>query len=188
MYRAIATLQMTASTLQLSGGLEQSEYSRIMAQLRQVTDELAAVERRMGNTKADPIDFAGMLRDAVAMTSQPADRNGKGVVLQAPKDVMVEGPADDLHDLVGSLVEYARTVGPDPVDLRAQVNYTSDQTRAVCVTELVIQSPDVPDFLRRKLWDTVRIRRGQVSVITEPECCRIGFTLPIERRLGTVLG
>jgi len=108
--------------------------------------------------------------------------------VQVPEYVMVQGPAHDLRDLVCSLAEYALTVARDPVDLRAQVMYTSNQGRGVCATELVIQSPDVPDFLRRKLWDAVRIRHGEVSVVLEPERCRVKFTLPIERRSGTILG
>jgi hypothetical protein len=93
-----------------------------------------------------------------------------------------------LHDLLSSLVEYARTVGRDPIELRAQVMHKSGDDRAMCLTELVIQSPDVPDFLRRKLWDSARTRRGEVSVISEPECCRVEFALPVERRSEFALG
>ncbi len=40
MYAAVATLQMAARRLQLSGELDQSKYARMMSQLREVTDEL----------------------------------------------------------------------------------------------------------------------------------------------------
>lgn len=178
MYAAVATLQMAARQLQLSGELDRSKYSRIMAQLREVADELTAFERRTGKQKADPVNFTAMLREAVAI----AGHDGNGIVMQLAEDVMVEGPANDLRDLVCCLVEYALSVGRGPADLRAQVKQTSNQLRAMCATELAIPSPDVPDFLRRRLWDAVRTRRGEVSVICEPEHCRIEFTLPIERR------
>jgi hypothetical protein len=187
MHPAIAMLQTTAQALEVSRGLDQSTCSRIMGQLHRITDELVAVERRAGNQKADPVDFTEILRDALATGSYGVvddHRAGK----QIPEDVYVEGPGHDLRDLICSLVEYARSVGPDPVDLHAQVNYTSDQNRAVCMTELAVGTATVPDFLQRKLWETIRIRRGVISVISGPQGCSIRFSLPIERRLGTVLG
>ncbi len=97
-------------------------------------------------------------------------------------EIMVEGPARDLRDLLCCLLEYALSVGRNPIDLRVAIKGMSSAARKVCATELVVQSRDVPDFLRRKLWETIRARRGEVSVVIEPECCRLGFTLPIERR------
>jgi hypothetical protein len=79
-------------------------------------------------------------------------------------------------------MEYALTVARGPIDLHAEIKRESNNVRAVCATELLIQSSDVPDFLRRKLWDTIGKRRGEHSIILEPECCRVRFTLPIERR------
>jgi hypothetical protein len=182
MHAAVATLQMAARQSQLDGGLDQSKYSRIMTQLRQVADQLTAVDQRAGKQKADPVNLTEMLRDALAAASPAVAQNG--VAMPEPEEAMVEGPANDLRDLVSSLFEYALTVGPKPIDLRTQIKQTSPQPRAMYATELVIQSPDVPDFLRRKLWDAVRIRRGEVSVISEPDRCRIEFMLPVERRLA----
>jgi hypothetical protein len=178
MYAAVATLQMAARQLQLGGGLDPSKYGRIVTQLREVTDQLTAVHRRAGNQKTDPVNFTEMLREAMA-TASPGSN---GIAMPVLEDVMVEGPANDLRDLLSSLFEYALTVGRDPIDLRTQVRQTGPQLRPVYATELVIQSPDVPDFLRRKLWDAVRVRRGEVCVISEPERCRVEFALPIERR------
>jgi hypothetical protein len=90
--------------------------------------------------------------------------------------------------MVCGLIEYAFTFARDPIVLRTDIKYPGNQARAVCSTELAIQSSDVPDFLRHKLWEVVRSRGGEVSVVSEPECCRVVFTLPVERRLGTVLG
>jgi hypothetical protein len=187
MHTAITTLEMAARTFHLSGNLDKAQYRHILAQLREVMDELSAVERRTGNpiTEGEPVDLSQLLRAAVAGS---VDQNGDGALKQIAEGVFVEGPRHDLHDLIGSLVEFARGVGPDPIDLWAQVKYADHQLRAACMVELVVQSPDIPDFLRRRLWDTVRVRRGEVSVTYEPKGCRIGFTLPIERRLGTVLG
>jgi len=179
---AVATLQMAARQLQLSGGLERCEYSRIMTRLREVTDELSAVERRTGKQKPDPVDFTVILRAALATASPLVDRHQSGFALSLPEGIMVEGPSHDLRDLLCSLFEYALSVGRDPIDLRVEVGCRHSKGREMCATELAVESSDLPDFLRRKLWDAIRMRRGEVSITAEPARCRIGFTLPIERR------
>ena len=189
MHTAITALQTAARRLQLFGGLEQSQCSQIMTQLREVADQLHALERRRGEEKADPVNFTDLVRRALGAASVPAaGRAARTAILQVPEDVIVEGPAHDLRDLVCSLIEYAFTVTRNSIELRADIRYTGNQARAVCSTELTLQSSDVPDFLRQKLWEVVRVRRGEVSVVSEAECCRVIFTLPVERRLGTVLG
>lgn len=182
MYAAVAALQMTARRLQLSGGLDQSKYDQIISQLRQITDELTDSDRRAGKQKLDPVNFFDMVRDTVATASAEGHPDINRVAMQLVQDVMVEGPAHDLRDLLRSLFEYALGVGQDPITLRVEVKCTGEPAREMCLTELAIHSPNVPDFLQRKLWNTVRARRGEVSVISEPERCRIGFTLPVERR------
>jgi hypothetical protein len=190
MHAAVATLQKGARQLQLSGELERSDYSGIVTQLRQVAEGLTALERRTGKQKAVSVNYTEMLHAAIATASTSVGQDETGGGMPVPDGIMVEGPAHDLHDLLSSLVEYARTVGGDPIELRAQilhqVLHKGGDDNGVCATELVIQSPDLPDFLRRKLWDAARVRRGQVSVISELECCRVGFTLPVERRLAAV--
>ncbi len=188
MYAAVATLQMAARQLQLSGAADRSKYSRIMSQLREVTDELTALERRAGKQKADPVNITEMLRTAAAMAAPAPDRDRKRIAIQAAEDVIVEGPAHDLRDLICSMLEYAFTVGCDAVDLRVDTTRKCNELRDMCSIEMVIQSTDVPDFLRGKLWNTVRIRRGEVSIVSEAQRCRIGFTLPVERRLAATNG
>jgi hypothetical protein len=178
---AVKSLQMAARRLQLSGNLDQSEYARMMSRLREVTDELGASERRAVKQNAEPVNYTELLLDATAAASQPNIQ--RGIAMQLPGDITVEGPAQDLRDLICCLMEYALTVARDPIALHAEIKCDSNNVRAVCATELLIQSSDVPDFLRRKLWDTVGKRRGEYSVILEPECCRIRFTLPVERRM-----
>jgi len=95
---------------------------------------------------------------------------------------MVQGPAHDLRDLLSSLVEYASAVGAKPLALHARIRHDVGASKAACTTELVVQSPDLPDFLRRKLWDAARVRGGEVSVISEPTLCRVEFTIPIDHR------
>lgn len=186
MHAAVATLQRAARQMQLSGNLERSEYGRIVTQLRDVADTLAGFERRTGKQKAAPVDFSAMLHRAAAPASPSAGECDATPLV--PEGVMVEGPAHDLQDLLAGLVDYARTTGGDAVELRAQIKYTNGETRAVCVTELVVHSPNVPDFLRRMLWEAASSRHGEVSVVCEPQLCRIEFILPIERRLGIALG
>jgi hypothetical protein len=167
---AAATLLMAAQRLQHGGALDRANYGRIVSQLREVTDQLTALEKRSGNQEARPVNYTAMLRDTAAMTSPLSE------------EIMVEGPAHDLHDLLCVLAEYALTAGHNPIDVRLEVNRKKNEAKEMCVTELVVHSSDIPDFLRRKLWEAVRIRRGEVSVIAEPERCRIEFKLPIERR------
>ena len=188
MHAAIAALETAARQLELSGGLEHSQYSQIVAQLREVSDQLNALERRKAEEKAAPVNFTDLVRGALVAASDPAGPAAAAAIVQVPEDVMVKGPAHDLRDIVGGLVEYAGTVARDPIELRMDIRYTGNQAAAVCSTELAIQSPDVPDFLRQKLWDVVSGRRGEVSIVSASECCRVVFTLPVERRLGTVLG
>jgi len=176
MYATVATLQMAAQRMQLSGELDQSKCRRIMSQLRQVADELIDSERRLGKQKANPVNFSAVMHDAAA------GQDKRRIVMRLADEIMVEGPGHDLHDLLCSLFEHALTVGCEPIDARVEVKCVDNPVRDVCSTELCIQSPDLPDFLQRKLWDAVRARRGEVSLISEPERCRIGFTLPIERR------
>jgi hypothetical protein len=160
MHAAIATLQKVARQFERSGDMDGSRCSRIMAQLRDVDTELDAVERRRGHREADTIDLIAILREAAA----------------------VAGPAGDLRELVSCLLNYALAVGRGGTTLRTQIKHVGKQARPVCATELTISSAEVPDFLRRRLWDAVRVRRGEVSIVSEPDCCRVEFTLPIERR------
>ena len=181
MHSAVAALQKTARQLQLSGGLEPSKYSRIMSQLREVTNELSASERQMKNRKAAPVNYTVLLREAMPANSADADPSGSQRAISA-EDILVEGPAQDLRNAIGSLIEFASAAGRDGLDLRVELKRGSDQARDVCTTELAVRSPDVPDFLRRRLWDAVRLRRGEVSVVSEPNGSRVTFTLPVERR------
>jgi hypothetical protein len=177
MQAAIATLELAARSLQRAEELDRSKYSHVMAQLRQVMDKLAAAERRTGNSRAGPVDFTRMLRDAAAT---PPGQERDDILEQIPENVFVEGPADDLRQLICSLVEYARAVGR--IDLHAQINHGNGKCGDTCTTELVIQPPgEVPDFLRRIMWDAARIRNGEVSTTSTREGYRIGMVLPIER-------
>jgi hypothetical protein len=182
MNAAVATLQMAAQQQHLSGELERTEYSRIVAQLREVAKDLSAFERRTGQLTAAPVDFTEMVRVAVAAASPPANQDDGGRATLMPEGIMVEGPAHDLRDLLDCLTEYAFSMGAHPAGVRVEIKRQESRGRDACMIELFVQSPDVPDFLRRKLWDTVSKRRGEVSIVSEPTCCRIGFTLPIERR------
>jgi hypothetical protein len=188
MHTVVTALETAARQLRLSGGLEQSQYSQIVAQLREVSDQLNALERRKAEEKASPVNFTDLVRHALRAGSVPAGQAARTAIVQVPEDVMVKGPAHDLRDTVCSLIEYVLTVARDPIKLHADIRYIGHQARAVCSTELTIQSPDVPDFLRQKLWEVVGRRRGEVSIVCAPECCRVVFTLPVERRLGIVLG
>jgi hypothetical protein len=186
MHTVIATLQRAAQQRQAAGALNRARYGKILAQLREIADELSPSERRRIGEKWDPVNFAELLRSvakAAAGGPHPSE-----ILVQAPEGVLVHGPEHDLRELIGTLTEFARGVGAAPVEVRASVTHGDDQDRAKCVTELVIQERDVPDFLRRKLWEVVSARRGEVSIASEAHRCRVEFSLPIERRVGTVLG
>jgi hypothetical protein len=182
MHPALTTLAKAAGQLQLDGELERSEFGRIMAQLRAVAAELSVIERRTAEQEAASVNFTEMLRLAVrpALSADKQDRSSSATPL--PAGIMVQGPAHDLRDLLSSLVEYAGSVSSDPIELRTQIKQGRGEARTKCATELVVQSPDLPDFLRRKLWDVARVRGGEVSVVSEPELCRIEFTVPVDRR------
>lgn len=174
MHPAVATLQQAARRLQHSGNMDPSKYALMMSQLRGVTAELDASERRARDQKTDPIDIAELLREVLGKA---------GIAMQLPDDVMVAGPDQSLRDLLGCLIEVALGVRPNSLDLRAGAGRREDKARETFTIELAIKSPDVPDFLRRKLWEAARARGGEVSIVSEPDCCRIGFSLPMERRL-----
>ena len=174
MHPALATLETAARQLQLSGELERSEFGRVMRGLRSVADGLRAVERRAAKQKAASVDVVELLRAALAAAAAGSPRGGE--------EILVEGPANDLRHLFSSLLEYARAVGTDAVEARTHIKEDGDIAGPKWVLQLVVQSPDLPDFLRRKLWDAARLRGGEVSVISEPTLCRIEFTLPIDRR------
>ena len=176
MHAAIATLQKAARQFELAGAMDRSRYTRVMAQLRDVNNELNAVARRDGDREAAAVDLTAMLREAVVAAGQGAD----AITVQLTEGAMVAGPANDLRELVCWLLDYA--VGRGRATLRTQIKIIGNQSRPMCATELTIAASDVPDFLRRRLWDAVRARRGEVSIISEPDCCRVEFMLPIERR------
>jgi hypothetical protein len=180
MYTAIATLQRAVQQRLLAGVLNRVKYVQVTSQLREIADKL--FPERRSNGEADPVNFADILRSVVGA------RQKSDVLLEAPEGVLVDGPEHDLRELVDNLTEFARSARTEPVELRASVSYGNDQDRGKCVTELVIEAPDVPDLLRRKLWNVISVRRGQVSIACEAHRCRVEFSLPIERRVGTVLG
>ena len=128
MHPAVATLEMAARQLQLSGELERSEFGRIMMQLRSVADGLSTVDRRIAKQKAASVNFTAMLRSLIAPAA-PACGPGDGARLPM-QEMMVEGPPHDLRDLLCSLVEYARAVGTEPLDWRAQIKQDIGAARA----------------------------------------------------------
>jgi hypothetical protein len=89
--------------------------------------------------------------------------------------------------MIASLLEYASSAGPRPV-IRAQMTYPANEARPMCSTEILVQGSDFPDFLRQRLWETIHARQGQLSITSQQNGCRIMFALPVERRLGTILG
>jgi hypothetical protein len=175
MHPAVATLQQAARRLQHSGNMDSSKYTWMMSQLRGVTAELDASERRARDQKTDPVNITELLHEVLAKA---------GVAMQLPNEIMVAGPTQSLRDLFGCLIEVALGAQPNSLDLRAAAGRRKDKARETFTIELAIQSPDVPDFLRRKLWEAARARGGEVSIVSELDCCRIGFSLPIERRLA----
>jgi hypothetical protein len=180
MHAAVASLQKAARQLQLSGELERSEYTKITTQLREVANKLSAFERRTGKQDTPPVNFSDLLRRAAATAGQIESE----ATAQVPDGIMVEGPAHDLRDALCTLVEYGRSVGNDEVAFLVQIVDRANTTGAICLTELLIPAADLPDFVQRKLWDAARVRRGEVSIVSELKRCRVAMTLPIERRLA----
>jgi hypothetical protein len=174
-HAAFVSLQQAARRLHHSGSLEPSKYAWTISRLRDVTAELDASERRARERKTDPVNIAELLPEALATA---------GIAVQLPDTVMVAGPAHTLRDLLCCLIEYALGVRPNSIDLRAEASCEADNARETFTIELVIQSPDIPDFLRRKLWEAAGARRGEVSIVAELDCCRIGLSIPVERRLA----
>ena len=174
---AVATLRMAARELQVASSADKPTYTRIVAQLRRVAEQLNAAERRASQEAAEPVDFAAIWRDALP-TALLAGA-GQPVTLHLPDHVMVKGPAAGLRALVRGMVEYAFTNGCDSIELRVDDRGPARQT---CVTELVVRAREFPDFLQQNLWKVVRGRGGEVSTVSEPKKSRIRFTLPIERR------
>jgi hypothetical protein len=125
MHAAIATLQKAARQLELSGDMDRSRCSRIMAQLRDVNNELDAVERRRGHREAGAVDFTAMLREAVAAAGQGAD----GIAVQLTEEATVAGPAGDLRELVFCLLDYALAVGRGRTTLRTHIKHAEKQAR-----------------------------------------------------------
>jgi hypothetical protein len=175
---AVATLRMAARELQVASLGDKPTYTRIVAQLRRVAEQLNAAERRASQAAAEPVDFAAIWRDSLPTTAL-VTAAGRPATLHLPDRVMVKGPTSDLRALVRGMVEYAFTLGCDAIELRADDGGPGRQT---CVTELVVRAREFPDFLQQNLWKVVRSRGGAVSTVSEPEKLRIRFTLPIERR------
>ena len=178
MHAAAAKLQTAAQRL-ISGVTERSDYTQIISQLRAVANELAALERRAGQGKADPVHLTAMLWDAAAKASSASGQSG--ITVAAVEGITVEGPAADLQELISSLLEFALGMARDTVEIRADSAFIG--SRAACALKLVVRCADMPDFLRRKLWDVAHRRRGQVSIVSEADRCRVTLTLPLERRL-----
>jgi hypothetical protein len=179
MHAAVSDLKMAAQRLRLSGELDVPNYTRMMTQLREFGEQLATFERRAGTQNVEPVNLTELIRKVAGPVTTVHAGNEIATGLSEP--FIVEGPTEDLRDLLSCLVEFARGVGPDPIDLRLELQ--CDENRQKCLIGLVIRSSDVPDFLRRKLWDAARARRGEVSITTEPDRGRIAFVLPLERRL-----
>jgi hypothetical protein len=180
MNAAVVTLQEAAGRLRREGELEPSTYAWMISQLRGVTVELDASERRARKKNVAPADFAELLRETAAplLNSQ----GGNVIAVQLPDEVLIEGPAAEIRDLLSCLIEYAGNASPNPIDLWAGLGCKPDSGREMLMVELSVRSPDVPDFIRRKLWDTARPRHGELSIVSEPDRCRIGLMLPVERR------
>ena len=175
MHAAVASLQQAARRLQHSGNLDPSKYAWMISQLRDVTAELDASERRAQEQKSDPVNIIELLRKAL---------DKAGISMQLPDSVTVPGPARTLRDLLSCLIEYALGVRPNALDLRAETVGKADGGREMFTIQLVVQSPDIPDFLRRKLWEAAGARRGEVSIVAELDRCRIDLGIPVERRLS----
>ncbi len=175
---AVATLRMAARELQVASSADKPTYTRIVAQLRRVAEQLNAAERRASQEAAEPVDFAMIWRDTLTATALVAGA-GQPVTLHLPDHVMVKGPAAELRALVRGMVEHAFTIGCDAIELRVDDRGSARQT---CVTEIVVRAREFPDFLQQNVWKVVRSRGGEVSTVSEPQKSRIRFTLPIERR------
>jgi hypothetical protein len=181
---AVSNLKKAAQRLQLSGELDASNYTRMMKQLGEFSEGLASCERRGKIQNLKPVNLIELIRKVAAPALRATDQEGNELSTETSNDLVVEGPTVDLRDLFCCLIEFARSVGQEPVDLRMQITRDDDETRQKCLIELTVRASDVPDFLRRKLWDAARPRQGEVFVTTEPDQSRIGFVLPLERRLA----
>lgn len=180
MHTAVTTLEKAARQLRISGDLEHCEFDRIMMHLHSVSEGLSAVERRIAKRKAAPVNFTELVRSAMAPMLPDCHLGNEAAAPLQP--IMVEGPAQDLSELLCSLVEYARDFGRDGPELRLQIKEAAGKAASKCTTVLVVNAFELPDFLRRKLWDAARVRGGEVSITSEPSRCQIEFTLPIDRR------
>jgi len=181
MNAAIKTLRTGARQLRLAGELDPDKFAWAMTQLRTVANELAACERRASKEEVIPVDITALLSRVLGppASGQRDDR----IAPPSAGNVMVRGPLHDLQDLLNGLIEYARSVYTGPMDLRTSVRRGGCKVGDMFTIELAVRSLEIPDFVRRKLWDAASIRGGEVSVVSEPDRCWIRLTLPTERRL-----
>jgi hypothetical protein len=186
MQTAIVILQTAARQRSLAGEIGRPTYGRLITQGREIAAEIDPSQNRQTAGGCDPVNYAEILRNAQA--SITARENIAGQQVLVPDGVLVEGPAHDLREAIHHLLEFASSTGVAPTELGIYISYPSDQRRGKCVTEMVMYSPGLPDFLQQTLWNMVRRRHGEMSIISEAQCCRIKFSLPVERRIGTLLG
>ena len=138
MHPAVATLQQAARRLQHSGNMDPSKYTWMMSQLRGVTAELDASERRARESEDRSESTSPSC--CAKCWQRPASP------CSYPTTIMVAGPDQSLRDLLGCLIEVALGARPNSLDLRAAAGRRKDKARETFTIELAIQSPTFPIF------------------------------------------
>jgi hypothetical protein len=182
MSTAVTNLEIALRQLQSRRTTDRPEYAPIVSGLLRITDQLTAIERRNSTVDTAPVNLTLLLREALTASAATIAEDKRLSNIRLPREAWVPGPAKDLRDLVAALVEYALTVGCSEVALQSGDSLEHPGANDRCSIRLELQSSDIPEFLRQKLWHVVSRRHGEVSIVTEADRSLIGIALPLERR------
>jgi hypothetical protein len=180
----VAMLQSAIDRAQRSAQVDWTKVTQELFELRHVLDQIQGLARSDQPAEMQPpaddeqsaFDLSAMLHQAVCAVSPMARALVRTVEVELPGGCMLAGSPADLREPIICLLRHA--LGGGRLSLVVRVVERGNRATSA-VIEILNESLDVPDALRRQLSTATSAHRGETHFVTEPAGFRVRLVLPL---------
>lgn len=163
----LAVLQTRLQTAQLSGRIDWPMIDQGLAQLQRVIAQTLNLARNESLTRSinkgeqQSVNLARLLRETAAQLLPLVERDHRTLDIDAPDEIMMEGDAESLRDMLRNLVENALQHGRGTI--RGTLACTTENGRAVVVATITDEGVGVPPAIQEAMFERFRKHSSQSS-------------------------
>jgi signal transduction histidine kinase len=153
----LAVLRTRLQTAKLGGALDWPAIERDLAQLERAIAQILDLARKEHKGRAgepddrQPVNLARILRETAAQLLPLAERMNRTVEIEAPDQLVVEGSADDLRDMLRNLIENALEHGRGTV--RGAAERSARDGQDYVIVTIADEGAGIPETLHEAVFE-----------------------------------